>query len=127
MFESDPRQKLNFCRALALRVYSAHSVNEYWLSVAEVIHISWNLKYESMSFADWLLSVIAPTLGLKTIPDLLNSNSTHTGTAYAHLAAPHTCGYMVYIRHVGHVREAAKITCDYLARIRQVLTPREVE
>ena len=43
-FESHPRRKFNFCHALALRVYSAHSVNEYRLSVAEVLHIELGLK-----------------------------------------------------------------------------------
>ena len=55
-----------------------------------------------MSFADWLWSMIASALGLKTIPDLLDTNSTHTGIAYVHLIAPHTCDYMGYVRHVGH-------------------------
>ena len=54
-----------------------------------------------MSFADWLWSVITPALGLKTIPDLLDTNSAHTGIAYAHLTAPHSCDYMGYVRHVG--------------------------
>ena len=46
---------------------------------------SWDLKYGSMSFADWLWSVIAPALGLQTIPDPLDRNRIHTGIAYAHL------------------------------------------
>ena len=65
-------------------------------------------------FADCLWSVIAPALGLKMIPNLLDINSTHTGMAYAHLTAPHSCDYMGYVRYVGTLREAAKITCDYL-------------
>ena len=60
-----------------------------------------------MSFADWLWSVIAPALGLKTIPYLLDTNSAHTDIAYANLTAQHSCDYMGYVRHV--------------------LTPREVE
>ena len=40
-----------------------------------------------MPFVDWLL-VIAPALGLKTI---LDTNSIHTGIAYAYLIAPHSC------------------------------------
>ena len=68
-----------------------------------------------MSFADWLWSVIAPALGFKTIPDLLDTNSTHTGIAYADLTASHSCDYMGYLRHVVHAaRSRKKITCDYL-------------
>ena len=62
-----------------------------------------------MSFADWLWSVIAWTLGLKTIPDLLDTNSTHTGIAYTHLTAPDSCDYVGYIRHVGHTVRSSKI------------------
>ena len=58
-----------------------------------------------MSFAYWLWSVIAPAF-VETISDLLDINSTHTGTAYAHLTVPHSCGYIGCVRHVG--REAAK-------------------
>ena len=67
-----------------------------------------------MSFADWLWSIIAPALGLQIIPDLQDTNSTHTGIAYAHLTAPYTCDNMSYVNHVGMLREAAKMTCDYL-------------
>ena len=55
--------------------------------MAGFLHIeleSWNLKYGSISFADWLWSVISPALMLKTISDVLDTNSTHTGIAYAH-------------------------------------------
>ena len=38
-----------------------------------------------MSFADWLWSVIAPANGLKTIPDVLDTNSIYMDIAYAHL------------------------------------------
>ena len=82
--------------------------------MAGVLHIELDLKYVSVSFADWLWSVIAPPLGLKTIPDLLDTNSTHTGIAYAHLTAPHSCDYMGYVRHVGQAARSSKITCDYL-------------
>ena len=34
--------------------------------------------------------------------DLKDTNSTHTGIAYAHITAPHTCDYIGYVRHVGH-------------------------
>ena len=40
-----PWQKLNFCRALALRVYSAHSVKLVpWFLVANVLHVELGLK-----------------------------------------------------------------------------------
>ena len=61
-----------------------------------------------MSFADWMLLVIAPALRLKTIPDLLDTNSTHTDIAYAHLTAPHYCDYMGYVRHVWHAARSSK-------------------
>ena len=81
-----------------------------------------------MPFADWLWSVVAPALGLKTIPDLLDKNGTHMGIAYAHLTAQHSCDYMGYVRHVGHAaRSSKKSHVITWARIRQVLTPREVE
>ena len=60
-----------------------------------------------MSFADWLWSVITPALGLKTIPDLLDTNSTYTGITYAHITASHSCDYMGYVRRVGKLQEAA--------------------
>ena len=65
-----------------------------------VLHIELGQKIGGMSFADWLLSVIA--LGLKMIPDLLDTNSTHTVIAYAHHTAPYSCDYIGYVRHVGH-------------------------
>ena len=81
--------------------------------MAGVLHLERDLKYGSMSFADWLWSVMAPALGLKTIPNLLDTHSKHTGIAYAHLTARHCCDHMGYVRHVGTLREAAKLTCDY--------------
>ena len=69
---------------------------------------SWYLKYGSMSFADWLWSVIVPVLGLKTISDLLDINSTPTGIAYSYLTAPHSCNYMSYVRHVAHAARSSK-------------------
>ena len=68
----------------------------------------WDLKYESMFFADWLWSVIAPALELKTIPDQLDINSTHTGIAYSHLIEPNICDYMGCVRHVGHAARSSK-------------------
>ena len=67
---------------------------------------SWHLKYGSMFFADWLWSVIAPVLWLKTLLDLLDS--TYTSIAYAHLTAPHTCDYMGYVCHAGHAVRSSK-------------------
>ena len=80
-----------------------------------------------MFFADWLSSVIAPALGLKTIPDLLDTDSTQTGIAYVYLTAPHSCDYMGYVHHVGHAAGSSKNPVITWARIRQVLTQREVE
>ena len=78
-----------------------------------------DLKCGSMSFADSLLSVIAPVLGLKTIPYLLDTNGTHTGITYAHLKAPYLCDYMGYVRYVGLVWETAKLTGDYLLSLHE--------
>ena len=67
---------------------------------------------------------------LKAIPDQLDTNSTHTGMAYAHLTAQYFCDYMGYVRHVGHTAGSNKKTYVITwARmgLRQVLTPREVE
>ena len=69
---------------------------------------SWDLKYGSMFFTDLLWLVISPALVLKTIPDLLDANSTLTGIAYIYLIAPHTYHYMGYVRHVGHAARSSK-------------------
>ena len=64
-----------------------------------------SVRYGSMSFDDWRWSEISPALGLQTISDALDTNSTHTVIAYAHLAYithAHICDYMGYVRHVGH-------------------------
>ena len=59
--------------------------------------------------------MIASVLELKTIPDMLDTNSTHTSIAHVHPTAPDTGDYMGYVRTLwGKLREAAKITCDYL-------------
>ena len=42
-----------------------------------------------MSFADWLWSVIEPALGVKTIPESLDRNSTHTGVAHVQTVPHH--------------------------------------
>ena len=52
--------------------------------------------------------MITPALGLKTIPNLLDTNSTHTGIAYVHLTAPQTCDYMGYECQVGHAARSSK-------------------
>ena len=95
--------------------------------MAGVLHIELGLKIWVYVLRDWLWSVIAPALGLKTIPDLLDTNSTHTGIAYAYLAALHSCDYMGYLRHVRHAARSSKNHVITWARIRQVLTLREVE
>ena len=118
-FESHPRQKFNFCRSPGLlNPFRKMSTGFRWPGSSTY---SWYLKYGSMSFADWLWSVIAPALGLKTIPDLLDTNSTHTSIAYAHLTAPHSIDYMGYVRHVGHAaRSSKKSHVITWARIHQV-------
>ena len=57
-----------------------------------------NLRYEVMSFADWMWSVIASTLELKKIPDVLDTNNTRTS-------------------HVGHAARSRKKSqwSDYLS------------
>ena len=69
--------------------------------------------------------MIAPALELKTIPDLLDTNSTHTRIVYAHLTAPHTCDYMGYVRTQCRARceKQQKSLVIAWARICHVLTP----
>ena len=84
------RWQFNFCRSLALQVYSNHSVK-------------WVLAFDGRGPPHRAGTVIALALGLKTIPDLLDKNSTHMhGHRIAHLIASHSCDYMGYVRHVGH-------------------------
>ena len=52
--------------------------------MAGVLHIELGLKNGSVIFTDCLWSVVVPALELKTISDVLDTNSTHTGIAYAH-------------------------------------------
>ena len=52
--------------------------------------------------------MIAPALGLKAIPDLLDTNSTHMVITYAYLTALHSCDYMGYVRQVGHAARSSK-------------------
>ena len=94
-FKSHPRQKLNFCRTHALRVYSAHSVKlAPTFGGREFSTWSWVLKYWSVFFADWLLTVIASVHGWKPISDVLDTNSTHTRThtCIAYTSSPHLHG-----------------------------------
>ena len=67
--------------------------------MAGVLHIELGLK---------IRVYVLQALGLKTIPDLLDTNSTHTDIAYANLTAPHSCDYMGYVRHVGHAARSSK-------------------
>ena len=62
-----------------------------------------------MSFADWLCWVIEPALGLKTIPDLLDINSTYT--AFHMPRSPHHTPVTTWVMYAtyGTLREAAKI------------------
>ena len=57
---------------------------DYWRQISS----TWSsvLKYWSMSFADQLLTVIAFALELMPIPDVLDTNSTHTHTSSQHMA-----------------------------------------
>ena len=110
-FKSHPRQKLNFRRALALRVYSPRTVKlAPTFGGRESSTWSRVLKYRSVSFADWLLTVIAPVLGLKPISDVLDTNSTHTRThtRASHIPAHHTCYCMDYVCHVGYTARCRK-------------------
>ena len=56
---------------------------------------------------------MAPVLRLKMIPNMLNTNSTHTGIASPYLTTPHTCYYMGYGRQVGHAARSSKNQGDY--------------
>ena len=76
--------------------------------MAWVLHIAQGLKIRVMSFADRLWSVIAQALKLKTILDLLYTNSRHTGITYAHLTAPHSYDYIGYVRHAEHAGRRRK-------------------
>ena len=109
-----PRAKLNFCRALALWVYSVHSVK--WVPAfggRVPPHRAGNkntgLCPSLIGYHQWLHR----RSGWKRYP-LLEINSTHTGIEYAYLIAPHSCDYMGYVRHIRHPTRSSKNTCDYL-------------
>ena len=59
--------EIYFCRVLALRVYSANSVKRVPVYGGRGPSQSSDMKYGSMSFADWLWSVITPVLDTKTV------------------------------------------------------------
>ena len=61
---------------------------------------------------------------LKTIPDMVDTKSAHTGIAFAHLTnitspAPHTCDYMGYVRRVGHAARSSKKNHRWLPGVEQ--------
>ena len=56
------------------------------------------LKNGFLFFTDWLCSVIALLLGLKTMPEVLDTNSTHRHRICS--PALHTCDCMGCARHV---------------------------
>ena len=94
--------EIYFCHALTFLVYSAHSIKWVLAVGSRDSTQSWDLKYESMFFADWLSLVIALTLWLKTIPDVLDKRYTgalHKST-YMHTPQQmwvHALEYALYI------------------------------
>ena len=68
--------------------------------------VTWTLRGIAL-----LLHVFMSAIGWKTISDLLDTNSTHTGITYAHLPASHSCDYMGYVCHVWH---AAKCNNNHM-------------
>ena len=126
-FESHPRQKLNFCRAFAFRFYSAHSVKWVPACCGRGPPHSWDLKYGSIAFADCMWSVIVPALGLKTIPDLLDTNSTHGHR----ICPPHRTTLLwlhgLWTICMARCNKQHKSSVITLARIHKVLNPREVK
>ena len=81
--------------------------NEYRLSVAGVIHIELGLKTR-MYVLHWLAVVV---LGLNTISDKLDTNSTHTGIAYSHL----TCTTHLWLHGLctAHCEKQQKSQCPF--------------
>ena len=82
-----PMAEIKFCVTRDLSPGLLHSFDKmgtgfWWLGS---FTYSLDLKYGSLSFADWLWAMIAPVLGLKTIPDLLDTNSTHRAS---HMSTP---------------------------------------
>ena len=128
-FESHPRQKFYFCRALALRFYSGHSVKWVPANGGRVFHIELGLKIRVYVLR--CLAVVSECTSARVETDsrpTRNKQHTNTGIAYADLIAPHSCDYIGYVRHVGHAaRSSKKSHVINWARIRQSLTAREVE
>ena len=57
------------------------------------------------------LAVVSDCTGARIKNDTRHARHkqyTHTGIAYVHLIAPHTCDYMGYVRHVGHATRRSK-------------------
>ena len=81
-----------------------------------VLHRILALKILVYALRRLAVSMIAPTLWLKIIPAQLDRNRSYMGIEYVHHTTSHSCDYMCYVRHiyVGTLRDAAKITCDYL-------------
>ena len=67
---------------------------------------SWDIKYGSMIFTVWLWSVIAQAFGLKTITNILDTNSTDIGIANVYLTC--TSDYMGFVRCVGYAERSSK-------------------
>ena len=61
-----------------------------------------------MSFADWLRSVIEPAPGLKSMPDLLDTETVHTRASNMPTSLRHTpvTTWAMYVMY-GRLREAA--------------------
>ena len=81
--------------------------NQYRLSVTRVLHIELGLKIRAYVLR-WL-AVVSDCTGSLGENDTRSArhkqytHSTHTRIAYAHLTAPHSCDYMGYVHHVGHM------------------------
>ena len=87
-----------------------------------------DLKYGSMSFAHWLWSVIAPALGMKTTSDLQDTKTVHTRKSHVRTSPHHTPATTWYMSAMqGTQQQAANSPLIIWARIRQILTLREVE
>lgn len=75
-------QLFSFSLTLSTSPFSQLSWNEYLRGLESYISV-WDLTiYMHPSLTACLWSVIAPVHGLKTIPDVLHTNSTHSGYDY---------------------------------------------
>ena len=99
--------------------------------MAGVLHIELGLKI-GVYVLRWL-AVVSDSTGARVENDTRPAwhkqyTNNKQGITYAHLTASHSCDCMGYVRHVGHAaRNSKKSDVITWARIRQVLTPREVE